>query len=107
MSIAGTVIASVGLFFIALAAVGMIRLPDFFTRAHAVSKAETLGIGLLLLGLGFHEGATLVSLKLGLAIIFVFLANPVGAHLLTRSALRTGLAPWTRPRRDEPREGGA
>ena len=105
MSIAGTAIASVGLFFMALSAIGVIRLPDFFTRVHAVSKTETLGISLLLLGLAFHEGATLVSLKLGLAIVFVFLANPVGTHLLTRSALRTGLTPWVRVRREEPRGG--
>jgi multicomponent Na+:H+ antiporter subunit G len=98
MSIAGMVLASAGLFFMLVTAIGIIRLPDFFTRVHAVSKTETLGISLVLLGLALHEGATLVSLKLGLAVGFVFLANPVAAHLLTRSALKTGLTPWTRGR---------
>ncbi len=103
MSIAGTTLASVGLFFMLVTAVGLLRLPDFFTRVHAVSKTETLGISLVLLGLIFHEGATLVSLKLGLAMGFVFLANPVGSHLLTRSALKVGIAPWKRERSEQTR----
>ena len=85
-----------GLFFMAVAALGLIRLPDFFSRAHAVSKAETLGIVLALLGLAIYDGGSLVSLKLGLALVFVFLANPVAAHLLTRAAVRSGVMPWMR-----------
>ena len=96
MSVAGNVLIGLGLAFMVIAALGMIRLPDFFSRVHAVSKSETLGIALVLLGLMFHEGATMVSLKLGLVLVFVAIANPVGAHLLTRAALRTGEMPWRR-----------
>ena len=46
MSIAGTVLLGLGLFFMAATAIGLIRLPDFFTRVHSVSKSETLGITL-------------------------------------------------------------
>ncbi len=97
MSIAGTVLIAGGLFFLAVTALGLLRLPDFFTRVHAVSKSETLGITLVLVGLIVHEGATLVSLKLGLAMAFVVIANPVAAHVLTRAAVRTGVMPWRRP----------
>ena len=96
MAIAGTVMMGVGLFFMAVTAIGLIRLPDFYTRSHAVSKSETLGIGLVLVGLGLHEGATLVSLKIVLGLLFIFIANPVAAHVLTRSALQVGIMPWTR-----------
>ena len=96
MSIAGTVLIALGLAFMVITALGMIRLPDFYSRVHAVSKSETLGIALVLLGLILHEGATLVSLKIGLILVFVAVANPVGAHLLTRAALRTGQMPWRR-----------
>jgi len=96
VSILGAVILSIGLFFMAVTAVGLLRLPDFFTRVHAVSKSETLGIALVLIGLTLHEGTTLVSLKLLLVMIFVGFANPVGAHVLTRAAIRTGLMPWRR-----------
>ncbi len=96
MSIAGTVLIALGLAFMVITALGMIRLPDFYSRVHAVSKSETLGITLVLLGLILHEGATMVSLKIGLILVFVAVANPVGAHLLTRAALRTGQMPWRR-----------
>ena len=96
MSIAGNVLIGLGLAFMVITALGLLRLPDFFARVHAVSKSETLGIALMLLGLILHEGATLVSLKLALILVFVAIANPVGAHLLTRAALRTGQMPWRR-----------
>lgn len=97
MTILGNALIGTGLFFIALTALGFIRLPDFFTRVHTVSKSETLGIALVLLGLIVQEGASLVALKLGLILVFVVVANPVGAHVLTRSAIRTGVKPWTHP----------
>ena len=96
MTIASNVLIAAGLLLMALTALGMLRLPDFFSRVHSVSKSETLGITLLLLGLILEEGATLVSLKLALVLAFVAIANPVAAHLLTRAAVRTGYMPWRR-----------
>ena len=87
---------SAGLFFLLVSAVGLLRLPDFFARVHAVSKSETLGITLVLIGLVFYQGADLTSLKLALIVLFVAIANPAGAHLLTRAAVRTGVLPWRR-----------
>ena len=51
LDIVGTTLICVGRFFIAVTAIGVLRLPDFFTRVHAVSKTETLGIGVVMLGL--------------------------------------------------------
>lgn len=96
MSVAGNLFIGLGLAFMVITALGLLRLPDFFARVHAVSKTETLGITLVLIGLILHEGATLVSLKIGLILVFVAIANPVGAHLLSRAALRNGLMPWRR-----------
>ena len=101
MSLAGAIVAGVGLFFMAVTALGLHRLPDFFTRTHAVSKTETMGLGLLLIGLALHNGSGLVSLKLVIGLLFVFLANPVASHLLTRAAVRSGLMPWTRRGQEE------
>ena len=96
MSVAGSIFIGIGLFFTVVSSVGLLRLPDFFSRVHAVSKAETIGIGLVLLGLAFHAAFELVSIKLVLGAFFVFLANPIGAHLLTRAAVKGGMMPWTR-----------
>ena len=104
MSVAGTVLLGLGLFFMAVTAIGLVRLPDFFSRVHSVSKSETLGIALVLLGLIAHQGFDQISLKLGLIALFVLITNPVAAHVLTRSAVRSGLMPLRRPR---PPTGGA
>jgi multicomponent Na+:H+ antiporter subunit G len=93
MNIIGLIVMSCGLFFLTVTVIGLIRLPGFFARVHAVSKSETLGLALVFIGLMIHEGVTLVSLKYGLIILFVAIANPVGAHVLTRAAVRTGILP--------------
>lgn len=86
------VLASGGVFCV-IGAVGLIRMPDFYTRAHAASVIETLGAGLVLLGLLLQAGWTLSAVKvlmLGLLIIF---ASPTATHALTRAALLRGVKP--------------
>lgn len=85
-----------GFFFIAVAALGVIRFPDFYTRLHAAGKGDTLGIALFVIGLAIHNGFNLVSFKLLLIVLFIFLANPIGGHVLSRAAFKSGLKPWTR-----------
>jgi multicomponent Na+:H+ antiporter subunit G len=87
-----------GLFFQAVAALGVVRMPDVYTRLHAVSKAETLGLLLTLLGVGLSTGPGLTTVKVGLVALFLFLANPTATHAITRAALRLGVPPWERPR---------
>jgi multicomponent Na+:H+ antiporter subunit G len=73
--------------FCVVGAIGLLRMPDFFTRMHAASVIETLGAGLILLGLMLQAGFTLVSVKLlmlGLLILFV---SPTATHALARAAM--------------------
>lgn len=86
-----------GAFFLFVGSLGIIRLPDFYTRSHAISKSDTLGIMLVLAGLAVHEGLTINSLKLVIAIIFVAVANPTGTHALARAGFKYGLRPWPWP----------
>ncbi|HET54873.1 MAG TPA: monovalent cation/H(+) antiporter subunit G [Ignavibacteria bacterium] len=83
-----------GSFFMLVGSIGVVRLPDFFTRSHATSKSDTLGIMLIILGLMVYEGFCLNSLKLLIIFVFVAIANPVGAHALARAALSFGIKPW-------------
>lgn len=85
-----------GAFFMLVGSIGLIRLPDFYSRSHAVGKSDTLGIMLVIAGLMLIEGLTLNSAKLLFALIFVFLTNPTGTHALTNAALHVGLKPWFR-----------
>ncbi len=74
-----------------ISALGLIRLPDVYTRSHAASKSATLAVFLSLLGafiyFWFHDGY--VSIRLILGIIFVFITSPVAGHLICRAAYRS------------------
>ena len=83
-----------GAVFLLVSCVGLLRLPDFYTRAHAVGKAETLGSMLILSGLAVYNGAALSSLKLLLVLFIIALTNPTATHALTRAAMRSGLKIW-------------
>lgn len=83
-----------GAFFLLVGGIGLIRLPDFYSRNHATGKSDTLGIMLVILGMIFIEGLTLNSAKLFFIFIFVFLTSPTGTHALANAALQSGLRPW-------------
>lgn len=79
--------------FCIIGAIGLIRMPDFFTRMHAASVIETLGAGLLLLGLMLQAGLTLVSAKLLVIGLLIFFTSPTATHALVKAALARGLSP--------------
>lgn len=81
-----TLLFVLGLFFFLVGSVGLIRLPDAISRLHATTKADTLGAGFILLAFVLREGVSLLSLKLILIIVFVWITNPTGAHLIGKIA---------------------
>lgn len=90
-----------GTFFMLVGSIGLHRMPDFYTRAHAAGKVDTLGIMMFLAGMMVFEGLTINSAKLLLVIAFVLMTSPVATHALTRRALLFGLKPWYRPKKDK------
>jgi multicomponent Na+:H+ antiporter subunit G len=82
-----------GIVFMLMGSIGIVRLPDFYSRTHAVSKSDTLGIIFVIGGLIVYEGFTQSSLKLLFVMLFIALANPIGTHALARAAIRKGLKP--------------
>ncbi len=85
-----------GAFFMFVGSLGLIRLPDFFSRTHAAGMTDTLGIMLMLGGLAVYEGWSLISAKLVAIIIFVAIVNPVTVHALAKAALEYGIKPQLR-----------
>ncbi|MGY3714332.1 monovalent cation/H(+) antiporter subunit G [Sutcliffiella cohnii] len=87
-----SVLIIIGVMFTLLSALGLIRLPDIYTRSHAVSKSATLGVMCTLFAVflffAYYNGY--FSIRLLLGIIFVFLTAPVTSHLLTRAAYSNG-----------------
>ena len=87
---------ALGILFLIISAVGMLRLPDFYSRLHASGNSETLGMMLMLLGFVVYEGFNLISFKLIFIFIFVFIGNPIGTHILSKTAFKTGEPIWTK-----------
>lgn len=86
-----------GGFFCVVGGIGLIRMPDFYTRMHAASLTETLGAGLLLLGLMIQAGLTLVTAKLLMIGLLIFFTSPAATHALAKAALIRGLKPLQAP----------
>lgn len=87
---------AVGLFFLFVAAVGVLRFPDVYTRSHAVSLTDSLGAFFLLGGLALYEGLSVNLVKILVVLILLYLLNPVIAHATVRSAYHCGIEPWTK-----------
>jgi len=82
-----------GLFFLLVAAIGMLRLPDVFTRSHAVSLTDSLGMFCILVGLALYQGLGSNMVKILGVLVLLFLLNPVIAHATLRAAFRSGVKP--------------
>ncbi|MBI2831331.1 MAG: monovalent cation/H(+) antiporter subunit G [Chloroflexi bacterium] len=96
-----------GAFFLTVSCIGLIRLPDVYSRIHAVGKSETLGAILMLGGLAIYNGWTLTTARLLLILLFILLANPAATHAIARSALVSGLEPWTKQKKQTGGNGTA
>jgi len=89
-----------GSFFVLVGGLGLIRMPDFYTRNHAASITDTLGAGLLILGLMLQSPDLFVALKLVLIIIFILISSPTATHALAKAALHSKLAPLLAPEKE-------
>jgi multicomponent Na+:H+ antiporter subunit G len=91
-----------GLTFFTGGTIGILRLPDFYTRLHPAGKLDTLGSLLMILALALHtlRALTLIgaltSLKMILIVVFIFLSSPTATHSIVDAGFRAGLAPWNK-----------
>jgi multicomponent Na+:H+ antiporter subunit G len=82
-----------GSFFMLVGAFGLVRMPEIFTRMHAASVIDTLGVGLLISGMGLQAGLSLVTLKLMFLLALFFFTGPVVTHALAQACLHEGVEP--------------
>jgi multicomponent Na+:H+ antiporter subunit G len=82
-----------GAFFLLVGAIGVLRFPDFYTRLHAVSVCDTMGAGLVLVGLMLQGGLSLVTVKLLMIFYFMIFTGPTAVHALAEAALQGKLQP--------------
>lgn len=95
-------LAAAALFFTFVSMVGVIRLPDVYSRAHTASQADTLGAGFGLAAVALTIGWADGAFKTVILLFFIFLTNPTAAHAVARAALEDGIVPWTEPGSEVP-----
>lgn len=84
-----------GVFFTFVSVLGVLRLPDVYSRAHTASQTDTLGAGLVVMAVVLAYGIETETIKALLLLVFIFVTNPTAAHAITRAAYEDGLEPWT------------
>lgn len=90
-------LAALGALFFLAGTLGLLRLPDFYSRVHAATKCDTVGAGAILLALAIHVAPHPEALKILALLLLVLLSSPTSGHALARAAHHTGLEPWRRP----------
>lgn len=105
MSILTIVFLLGGLFFFTVGVIGILRFPDFYSRLHAAGKVDCMAVVLVVLGVAVHNlqefniDNLLVSIKIMLIALFIYVASPTATHAITKAALVIGVVPWAK--RDE------
>lgn len=91
-----TILVLFGVFFSIVAGIGILRLPDMYSRLHAASKSSTLGVSLVLLAvfIYFWYFENQFEITLILALVFIYIIAPTGAHMLARSASHSDVEPY-------------
>lgn len=90
-----------GAFFMLLASIGLIRLPDLLTRMHATTKSATLGVVLIMIATAFHFGEGVVVARAVAIIVFILMTAPVAAHIIGRAGYFVGSKLWSGTVKDE------
>lgn len=93
LDIIASILVLAGSFFCIVGGIGLLRMPDFYTRIHAAAITDTLGAALVIVGLMVAAGISLVSVKLLMIIAFLWITSPAGAHALGKAALKVGPKP--------------
>jgi len=86
-----------GSFFAIIGALGTLRFPDFWSRLHAASISDSAGVILLLVGMMLQAGPGLITVKLLIILIFLFITGPTATHAVANAALVSGLKPRQLP----------
>lgn len=86
--ILSTIMLLIGSFFFLVGTIGLIRMPDVYSKMHATTKCDTLGAGFIMAGLMLLTGFSGVTIKLLLIIVFIWLTNPTAAHIIAKANYR-------------------
>ncbi|MGE0746674.1 MAG: monovalent cation/H(+) antiporter subunit G [Rhodospirillales bacterium] len=91
-----------GGFFCITGGIGLVRMPELYTRMHAASIMDTLGAGLLIFGMMLQAGFTLTSVRLAIILVFFLMVSPIATHALARAAMHAGIRPLLHRKTEKP-----
>ena len=101
IDIASWALLVAGSLMVVVGGIGIVRMPDFFTRIHPSGLIDTMGMALIVAGLILQAGLTQTSIKLGLIVIFLLFTSPTATHAVAHAALARGLKPWAKAVKQE------
>ena len=101
IDIASWALLLAGSFMVIVGGIGVVRMPDFFTRLHPSGLIDTTGAALIVAGLILQAGFTQTSIKLALIVVFLLFTSPTATHAVAQAALARGLKPWTKAAHEE------
>lgn len=101
MSILVAILIVLGAFFAFVAALGVNRMPDFYMRMHAATKAGAFGAGLMLMAAALHFGSVRAVITALCIIVFFYLTTPVAAQTISQAAYRKGVKLWSKTGKDQ------
>lgn len=93
VSILSSLCLFIGIVALLIGSLGLLRLPDVYSRMHAVGMMDTAGLGFLILGMMLHAGFTLITVKLAFIGIFLFFTSPIAGHAVVQAAYKHGVKP--------------
>jgi multicomponent Na+:H+ antiporter subunit G len=94
VEVISSVFIIVGVVFMLISAIGIVRLPDFYIRMSAITKAATMGLGLIVVGIGIYFNDITISGKVIAIIFFILITSPVSAHIIARAACMDKVPFW-------------
>ena len=106
-SLLSTVLIATGILVLAIGVIGILRLPDFYTRMHAAGKTDSLGAVLVAVGFALYNAQSLafldllVSVKILFIAVFIFIASPTATHAIMQTAIALGVEPWRKTKEEK------
>ncbi len=104
IELASAAVIIIGVLFILISAIGVVRLPDFYIRVSAITKAATLGVACIMVGVAIYFNDVDVALKASAIFVFLLITSPIAAHIIGRAAYEDGVPLWKKTAFDEFRD---
>jgi len=102
--IASAILIVFGVLFILISAIGLIRLPDFYIRVSAITKAATVGVASIMIGVAIYYNDVGVAVKATAIVLFLLITSPIASHIIGRAAYEDGVPLWKKTAFNEYRD---